>query len=152
MSRGAVPVTAKDFGITALKRQAKVRDAEGVVQSARLVLANMRKYLEPLAQQGLTDAMTNDFAAGIDAIVADNRLQYDIVNNRKATVQANLDILNELYRRIMEICIAGKILFGTNAGKLKEYTFSELKKQVRHTSRKPGTDGQSAKNEGRPAQ
>lgn len=141
MSKGAVPISAKDFGLTALKQRVKAKDAEGTLQNLRFVNANIAKYKTELAAQGLTNELEQFFADAVGSISADNRTQYDMVNNRKAIVQANLDMLNGLYDQIREICIIGKILFRGNAEKLKEYTFIELKKRVRNIS-KPGNKGE----------
>lgn len=135
MSKKAIPISAKDFGITALKQRAKAKDAEGTLSNARLVNANIKKYREELTIQGLTDEMANTFEANIGSISDDNKKQYDITNNRKAIVQANLDMLNGLYGQITDICRTGKILFRGDAGKMKEYTFSELMKNVRNVSK-----------------
>ncbi len=147
MSKGEVPISAKDFGITALKQRTHSKDAEGVLQNARLVLANMKKYQEPLAKQGLTTAMVDRFAADIAAISAGNQKQYDMVGNRKAIVQANLDVLNALSEKIKDACTVGKILFRGNAEKLKEYTFTELKKRVRNAN-KPKKNDSNGKDAG----
>jgi hypothetical protein len=143
MSKGEVPISTKDFGIFALKQRVRARDAEGTVQNARLMNASISRYRVELTKQGLSDEAAEKFAANIEAVSADNRLQYDMLNNRKAIVQANLDAFNDLADQIKEICINGKILFEGNAEKLKEYTFNELRKRVRNTgsSRKNADHG-----------
>ncbi len=151
MSKGEVPISAKDFGIIALKQRTHAKDAEGVLQNARLVYANMQKYQESLAKQGLTAAMMNEFAADIASISSGNQKQYDMVGNRKAIVQANLDELNALAERIKEACTVGKILFRGNTEKLKEYTFAELKKRVRNAN-KPKKDDPDGKNDSQPTE
>lgn len=145
MKESKVPISIKDFGLTALKQRAKAKDAEGTLQNLRFVSANIAKYKTELAEQGLTDELEQSFVEATASISADNRKQYDMVNNRKAIVQANLDMTNGLYQSIMEICRIGKILFAGNTEKLKEYTFAELKKRVRISSRPDNKDNKVEK-------
>ncbi len=141
-----VPISVTDFGLTALKQRARAKDAEGTIKNLRFVSANIAKYKTELAEQGLTDEMEQFFIETTAAISADNVLQYDIVNNRKAIVQANLDLMNGLYYRIKEVCKHGKILFAGNVGKLKEYTYSELLKKVRNVSKPGNKDNKGGEN------
>lgn len=73
-------------------------------------------------------------------------MQYQILTHRKALVQSNVGILNDLNSQLMEILRFGKILYqGKDAVKQQEYTLSELKKRVRRISKKdagaPATPG-----------
>ena len=144
LAKGAIPISAKDFGLTALKQRARAKDSEGTLQQLRLVNANIDKYREPLTAQGMSEALAGRFAAAVASISDDNQKQYEIVNNRKAIVQVNLDVLNQLYQNITLICNNGKILFSGDAAKLKGYTFTELKKSVRNVSKA----GSARKNNG----
>jgi hypothetical protein len=85
-----------------------------------------------LIKQGLSDAVINLFASAVVSIHDDNQKQYEIVNNRKALVQSNVELFNELYADIIELCNVGKVLNkGKDEKKVKDYTFNELMKQVR---------------------
>jgi hypothetical protein len=130
MSKGEVPISAKDFGITALKQRAHAKDAVSVLQNARLVATNIKIHWDALIKQGLSETMIEEFYADIESISTGNQKQYDMIGNRRARLQANLDVLNALAEKIKDICTVGKILFRGNPGKLKEYTFSELKKKA----------------------
>lgn len=152
MSKGAVPISAKDFGIAALKLRAHAKDAEGTIKNARLVLANMKKYQEPLTEFGLTDAMINGLAADIASVSADNRLQYDRAKNLNAIVTANLDMMNGVAGKIKEICKNGKILFRGNAEKLKEYTWAQLMKRVRNIPTPPKKTENKDESDDQPAE
>ena len=141
LAKGAIPVSAKDFGLTALKQKARVKDAEGTLHQLRLVNANIDKYRESLTAQGMSEELAGRFVEATATISDDNKKQYEMVNNRKAIVQANLDVLNLLYQNIILICNNGKILFRGDAVKLKEYTFVELKKSVRNVSKAGSNKG-----------
>ena len=141
LAKGAIPISAKDFGLTALKQRARAKDSEGVLQQLRLVNANIDKYRKPLTEQGMSEELAGSFVAAVVSISNDNQKQYEIVNNRKAIVQANIDVLNQLYQNITLICNNGKILFGGNTAKLKGYTFAELKKSVRNVPKAGSNTG-----------
>ncbi|MDR2928149.1 MAG: hypothetical protein LBV41_08130 [Cytophagaceae bacterium] len=134
-ARKEIQITPTGFGITALKKRIKARDAEGVLQNLRLVNANIQKYKTQLEPYGLTQEMIGLFTKGISIISAENQLQYETTENRRATVQANMNILNDLYLQITVICKTGKILYPNNVVKLSEYTFIKLMQKVRSASK-----------------
>jgi hypothetical protein len=58
----------------------------------------------------------------------------EIRSSRKAIVQSNVGLFNELNDQLTELLYVGKILYkGVDEAKTKDYTFSELKKLVRRT-------------------
>ena len=60
-------------------------------------------------------------------------------------IEENVEIMNQLYGQIQEILSIGKILYtDVDPGRLQEYTFSKLMKQVRQTSGKKTTATKSA--------
>ena len=131
LAKDTIPISAKDFGLTALKLRTKAYDAEGSLHQLRLVNTNIDKYRVPLTAQGMSDELAVSLVTAVASISDDNQKQYEIVNNRKAIVQDNIGMLNQLYQNIMLICSNGKILFRGDAAKLKGYTFAQLKKSVR---------------------
>ena len=143
MSGAGVPLSAADFGLTLLRNKINRKDVEGVLQGLRLVSANIGQYKEALMNQGLTEAFIVELDAAMASIAADNQKQYEIKENRKALVQSNLKILNELYADIAELCEVGKNLYrGKDAQKLAEYTFRDLLKNVRisHKAKNKNTE------------
>ncbi len=77
--------------------------------------------------------MIATFASAETTIAEYKQQQYQIVSNRKTIVQNNLSTLNDLYDQLSEILKIGKILYkDTDPVKKQEYTFSKLKKKVRH--------------------
>lgn len=135
LAKKNVPISAKDFGLTALRKKANTKDAEGVLQEIKIVQANLAKYKTSLAEQGLTDDLIDSFGNAATSIAEDNQKQYEIVSARKTNAQQNVSLFNELHAQLMEICDIGKILYkDTDALKLQEYTFAELKKKVRATT------------------
>jgi hypothetical protein len=140
-------VSFADFGLSALRDGIRGRDAESVIKNLHTVITNIEKFKEPLTAEGLSESLIARFVAARSSVAADKQKQYEILINRKNIVQTNLGSLNELYDQLCEILKIGKILYKqTDPVKLKEYTFTELMKQVRKTVKNndEGTTGDSA--------
>lgn len=63
-------------------------------------------------------------------------IETTMLSNRKNLVQTNQALLNELFDQLNEILSTGKTLYKkVDLAKQKGYTFNELKKRVRKTSK-----------------
>lgn len=132
MAGAAIPVSAYNFGFPTLRGKIHGKDAEGVLQGLRQVHANILKYKDALMAQGMTETFLAKLVADAESIASDNQAQYEIKETRKALVQSNTGVFNDLYADIMELCEVGKNLYrGKDPQKLAEYTFSNLLKNVR---------------------
>ena len=80
LSKEMKGVSAKDFGLTSLRKSITDRDAEAALNYLHTVNANIAKYKTELTAKGLNDALIATFAAAAKAIKDDNQLQYTIVN------------------------------------------------------------------------
>jgi hypothetical protein len=137
-------LSATDFGITLLRRKIRAKDAEGTLQNLRLVTANMQTFKAPLSAEGMTDELAVRLENTAASITADNQKQYEISSARKELVQNNCYLLNDLFRRLTEICDIGKILYRKTAPlKAQEYTFSALIKQVRNVPKSKSAEKQT---------
>jgi hypothetical protein len=133
-TKGAIPVSAKDFGLTALKHKVRSKDSEGVLKNLRTVIANIELYRTQLIEQGCDEKTITHFSDALTAIETDNQRQFEIVSKRKTIVENNVNLINDLYKTIIEICDVGKTIYkGKNELKVRDYTFTELKKAVRIT-------------------
>jgi len=131
-----VPVSATDFGLTILRKSARSRDIENVLSQLRTVNKTIAKYRTELNEAGLTDALVANFTDAVTLLNSDKKEGYKIISNRAALVQNNMGLLNELNDQMGSICDIGKILFKqTDKAKLKDYTFAQLMKKVRHTEK-----------------
>jgi hypothetical protein len=131
-TKGVIPISVKDFGLTALKQKLHSKDAEAVLKNLRTVIANIELYRPQLREHGCDENAVARFHNALFAIDADNQRQFEIVNRRKTTVENNINLVNDLYKTIIEICNVGKTLYkGKDDLKAKNYTFGELKKSVR---------------------
>jgi len=131
-----VPISAADFGLTQLRKSIRSRDVENVLQLIHTVETNLAKYNAQLSVVGLTDTTSNKFPEAGSLLSIDKNKKYELVSNRMALVQNNLGALNELNDQLSEICNIGKILYKqTDKAKLKDYTFTQLMKQVRRNGK-----------------
>jgi hypothetical protein len=127
-------ISVADFGLTQLRKSINTRDGENVMKCLHTVNLNLVKFSTELSPQGLSADLTDKFSTALTVIAEGKQKQYEIVSNRKSIVQNNLSVLNDLYSELCEILAVGKILYkATDSVKLQEYSFSELKKQVRKT-------------------
>jgi hypothetical protein len=136
MAGSSIDLSSTDFGLSALRKGIGLSDPEKVLACLKDVNKNVRKYKAELSEQGLTDLFQAKLVEDYTSLNADRQLQYQILTNRKALVQSNVGTLNDLHGRLMEILRTGKILYqGKDPVKLQEYTFSELQKRVRRSSK-----------------
>jgi hypothetical protein len=132
----AIPISATDFGLTGLRKSVKSRDVENVLKLLLTVSGNIDKYRNELTAKGLTAAVILKFTEAKTLLTDGRQKKYELISNRSAIVQNNLNLLNELYEQMTEICKIGKILYKqTDASKLKDYTFAHLLKQVRRVEK-----------------
>lgn len=134
-----VPISYADFGLVQLRKSARMRDVENVLQQLHIIGENINKYKPALVAVGLTDVLVAKFAEVANPLAADKDKKYTLVSNRAAIVQNNRGLLNELGDQLAEICRVGKILYKqTDLAKLKDYTFAQMMKQVKRSA--PATD------------
>ena len=132
MAGSSINLSASGFGLSELRRGISLTDPEKVLGRLKDVNKNVEKYKEELAKQGFTDALQQKLAESASSLHTYKQLQYELLTHRKALVQSNVVILNDLYNKLTEILRTGKILYERqDAVKLQEYTFYELKKKVR---------------------
>ena len=136
LAGASVPISATDFGLTKLRKNARAHEVESVMPLLLTVDSNITKYYAQLMAKGLTDALKIKFSEARVMLANDKNTKYSLISNRAAMVQNNMGQLNELYANLVEICDIGKILFKlTDKAKLKDYTFVQLMKKVRRTEK-----------------
>jgi hypothetical protein len=140
LAKSDISIPLDDFGFAPLRKAVNAKDAEGTFKSLQFVNANVAKFKEVLAAKGLSEDFVTGLIATAASIAADKELQYEYDTKATALLQSNVGLFNELNAQLTEILSVGKILYtGKDPVKLKEYTFSELMKKVRRSS-KPGSD------------
>ena len=140
MVEASLKHTPTDFGLTELREGIYKKDTENVIKNLHTVNENIGKHKEILTTKGLKEELIGKFASAYTQVSDDKQKQFEIGSNRQNIVQNNLGELNGLYDQLTEILSKGKMLYKfTDPAKLKEYTFSELKKRVRKVN-KPVSD------------
>lgn len=138
LAQPALAITAAGFGLSNLRKGLNKKDPESVLNSVHTVSQNLVKYKTQLTAQGLTDELCTRFTTAATLIAETKQTRYEIVVRRKNIVQDNVTLFNSMFARITEILKVGKILYkASNAVKTQEYTFDELKKQVRRSQTAP---------------
>lgn len=131
-----IPMSASDFGLTKLRKSARAHDVESVLPLLLTIDSNITKYHDLLTAKGLTESLKAKFLEARTALANDKNNRYAIISSRAALVHANMGMLNALNAQMTEICDIGKILYRlTDPAKLKDYTFSQLMKQVRRVNK-----------------
>ncbi len=132
LAKQSIGVNKGDFGIIALRKAMNNGDMESLLNQLGIVLKNVMTYEMTLKGVGMPESFSVEFKNLCNAITADRQQQFEIISNRMAIVQNNLQVLNSLYEWLQEIYAIGKVLYSTsNNVKYKEYTFTELLKKVR---------------------
>jgi len=144
LAHAKLNISSAEFGLYNLRDSIIALDQEGASKNMHVVSSNIMKYKVVLMEQGLTEPMIELFISAAAIFAKEKNSQYAILVNRKSIVQSNLTLFNDLYKQLLEILATGKILYAKDAAKLQEYTFSQLKKQVRLTS-KPVSKKKSVK-------
>ena len=141
MAGKSLTISVKDFGINQTRDAIRKMDIEGVIKGLHTVNGNIAKFKTILSAQGLSEDLATRLVNDAISISNDRQSQYEIQANRKAIVQDNVETLNTLNAKIVEIQKVGKILFkGTDPVKLQEYTLADLLKKVRRVN-KPTVEG-----------
>lgn len=133
LAKKELNISPTSFGLGKLRRSVNSKDAEGVMNNLQLVIANIENHKTVLTTQGLTEALILRLKTDLASIGADKQAQYELTRARAELVQKNLSKLNELFGMLTEFLSVGKTLFkSSDPVKAAEYTFSELKRKVRH--------------------
>ena len=135
IAKNTVGMSDKDFGISLLCRKIHYRDVEGVRQNLIFINRNIQTYREQLSAVGLNEEIVNYLTGAVEPITQNNQRQFEILSHRKLTANENLIKLNELYENLMGFINIGKVIYKiADPTKSKEYSFENLKKNVRITT------------------
>ncbi len=136
MCNGDLKITPEGYGLTVLRKCIRAKDPEGVMQNLNLIIANNNKYGNVLAEKGFKPELAARFTDAAASIAVDKQAQYEIKSNRKLIVQNNMGLLNAMNDTLTQVMAIGKILFADlDPAKAREYTFTQLLKQVHRTSK-----------------
>ena len=125
-------VPPKAFGIKAVRDAASAEDAERLELALKTLLQNLDDNAAALAAKGHKAAETAQLR-GLREALAEGSTAQDLAQTSQQTVtQANLTVLNHLFRLMRELMADGKSLYrGVDKAKAKNYTLTQLLKRVR---------------------
>lgn len=147
LAKGSLKITDTAFGLTGLRKSVNIKDVEGVLANLHIVIANVTTHKAALMQKGLTEELITGLNLASQSLAADKQQQYEIMSNRKSIVQNNISLLNGVYEQLAEILSVGKILYkATDAAKLADYTFADLLKKVRQSSKSTPVEAVATEN------
>ncbi len=130
------PLTPANFGISGLKLKIRSVDPEAVIDRLNVVIQNIENHKAALMAKGMKEDLLKTFKDAKNEVYNLRLQQKQIISNRQSVVQANIDKLNKVYAQLKNILGTGKALYkGTDPVKLKDYTFSELKRKVKLTAK-----------------
>jgi hypothetical protein len=130
---------AKEFAITKLSHAVNRKDAEGVLAESKVMEEAIVRHKSALAKAGMTDKFIKDIRELQARLNASIQNRYEAKSARAAGVLDNIDALNSLYVKLTAVCDVGKIIYKkSDPAKVKEYTFSALKRRVRAAGTRAG--------------
>lgn len=136
IAKAQLPVSKNDFGLVAWRKAINKADIEAIINSLDVVIQNIEANLPALKAAGMSDQYVADLKTAHTQLASNRQQQFEIDSNRQAIVQNNLSALNDLFAQLKELYAIGKILYyNTNKAKYKEYTFTELLKKVKQTTK-----------------
>lgn len=124
------------FGLTKLRSQIRVRNAEGVLAGLELMLHEVDNNTVALAANGFTPVMREWFTTALNSINADNGLQNAKIGERGELTMENTVTISDFWKGISDLMRVGRLLYKDNPVKLKEYTYAVLHRRVEAAHKK----------------
>ena len=129
----ALTLLPEDFGIKPVRAKITSKDQEGLLETLKVVVANIDANLTELQARGWDDTQDTELREKQAQIKAANEAQEIKLSERKAMVQDNMETLNALWVLMQDVADTGRVRLYKfdNPQKAADYTFTKLKKKVR---------------------
>jgi len=138
LAKPILSMTKANFSLVSLRKALHNKDIEAIINQLSIVTQNIERFLAELKTVGVTDEYIDDLKRLRTELSSNREKQLEIDSNRKALVQHNITELNGVYEIAQEIFSIGKVLYRNNdKSRCKDYTFSQLMKNVRHNIKHP---------------
>jgi len=132
-AKGQLDIQYVDFGFKLLRASISSKNVEGILANAQALFNNVVRNHETLLNFGYKIELSDSLENLITTIRSENQEQNILIGEKEAQTIERNNLLNNLWMHISEVCEAGKLIFKENEPeKVKDYTYSELKKRVRH--------------------
>ena len=134
-AKGQLDIQYLDFGFKALRAAISSKNVEGITVHMQALLNNVVRNHDVLLGVGYKTALSDSFETLMATIRSENQQQNILIGEKEAQTIERNKLLSNLWVYISEVCEAGKLIFrDSEPEKIKDYTYSELKKRVRHNA------------------
>jgi len=134
-ANGQLDIQYIDFGFKALRANISSKNVEGITVHMQALLNNVVRNHDVLLGAGYKTALSDSLETLLTTIRSENQQQNILIGEKEAQTIERNKLLSNLWMYISEVCEAGKLIFrDSEPEKLKDYTYSELKKRVRHSA------------------
>ncbi|MEZ5198666.1 MAG: hypothetical protein R2764_20460 [Bacteroidales bacterium] len=133
LAKDSLNVAPADFGIKEIRKKIRSKDVEGLLDKLAITLTHTSNNMAALTAQGFTPEALAQLQSLTASIRSSNLQQNLKMDEKEAGVQANLQIITELWMIIAEILDVGKRLYKyDNKEKAGDYTATVIKSRIRH--------------------
>lgn len=129
------------FSISEFRTELSVKNIPAIVLQGNTLYTKLVRNQTVLASKGMSDEFLTLYKSQIDELDAQKITQKNKMSERAQTTDSNTKDFNELWEMTTKILVAAQAMYrGVNDLKLKDYTISHLRKQLRAK----GSDGKDA--------
>lgn len=129
-------VQQSDFGLQKVRKGISDKNPEVVMSGLRALIACLLHNTDQLSAVGYSSALTEELTAHMNELIALNEEQNVLKNKRSRSANHVMKAHNALWEQMTLLLYAGKAIFrAVDDVKLREYSFTRLKKRVEGTSR-----------------
>jgi hypothetical protein len=131
LASGELDIHVTDTGIREVRNAIHRGNTEGVIAGVTNMLATVNRNMKALEAKGLKSTLLDDIAAVTREINALNVRQSELESERNHLTEENVELFNGLWKALLPVLETGKALYrGVNGAKLKDYTMTQLVKQI----------------------
>lgn len=133
LAKSSLTMSPADFGFNLLRKSLDAKNDEGIIKNLKTLAQNIGSNVEALRKVGLSDSYRNEINDFLISFETDVLNQARKLRERRGLVHENRKQFNELWDLLILLIDTGKIIFKEkkDALKIKDYTYSELMKNVR---------------------
>jgi hypothetical protein len=139
---GELNISVADFGLKAIRKCISKKDAEGTLAALAATLTQVDKNNAALEAKGMTPAQRALFSTAEESLRTDNAMQEQIIRSRGLLTAENVATINNYWADVTAVMKIGRLIFKDDPARLKEYTFTALRRRV-NAEHRPAEDGTS---------
>lgn len=141
LAEKSLDLPVSGFSISELRTELSVKNIPAIVLQGNTLYTKLMRNQAVLASKGMSDEFLALYKSQIDELDTLKITQKNKMSERAQTTDSNTKDFNELWEMTTKILVAAQAMYrGVNDLKLKDYTISHLRKQLRAK----GTDSKDA--------